>query len=270
MTYGTGSQQTVQWDVAGTDANGVNVSHVNILLSDDDGQTFGTTLLANTPNDGSELVTIPNILTNQARIKVEAVGNIFFNINTANFTIAADDHEAGITAIINPVPNHCGLTVEPVVTITNNATNTLTSATINYNVLGALNHTFNWTGALASGASEDVTLPSISVVEAPLSFTAFTTNPNGNADINPGNDTSSVIFVPTASHAVTFELTPDLFGSEITWTLKDSTETVIESGGPYAGVTTTITRDWCLDEGCYTFEIFDSFGDGICLSLIHI
>ena len=132
VTYGTGSQQTVQWDVAGTDANGVNVSHVNILLSDDDGQTFGTTLLANTPNDGSELVTIPNILTNQARIKVEAVGNIFFNINTANFTIAADDHEAGITAIINPVPNHCGLTVEPVVTITNNATNTLTSATINY------------------------------------------------------------------------------------------------------------------------------------------
>lgn len=74
------SQQTITWNVAGTTANGINVSSVNILLSLDGGETF-TTIAAGTPNDGTEVVNIPNTPSTNARILIEANGNIFYTVS---------------------------------------------------------------------------------------------------------------------------------------------------------------------------------------------
>ncbi len=84
--WAANTTQAVTWDVNGTNANAANVK---ISLSTDGGQTFPTTLLASTPNDGTENITVPNSPTATARLKVEAVGNIFFDISNVNFTITA-------------------------------------------------------------------------------------------------------------------------------------------------------------------------------------
>lgn len=89
VSWAGGSSQNITWNVANTTVAPVSCANVKISLSTDGGQTFPTVLVASTPNDGSQAVTIPNTPTTTARIKIEAVGNIFFDISNANFTITA-------------------------------------------------------------------------------------------------------------------------------------------------------------------------------------
>jgi chitodextrinase len=89
VSYVGGSSQTVTWNVAGTTANGVNTANVDILLSTDGGATFPVTLLAATPNDGTQAVTIPNTAGTLNRIMVKGTNHIFFDVSNTNFTITA-------------------------------------------------------------------------------------------------------------------------------------------------------------------------------------
>ncbi len=87
VTWAGGSTQTITWSVASSNLTPVLCANVKISLSTDGGQTFPTVLAASTPNDGTEALVIPATATTTARIKVEAVGNIFFDISNSNFTI---------------------------------------------------------------------------------------------------------------------------------------------------------------------------------------
>ncbi|MFO0839201.1 MAG: M12 family metallo-peptidase [Phycisphaerae bacterium] len=109
--------QTVTWNVANTTAAPISCALVNILLSTDAGVTYPFTLAANTANDGSEVVTIPSVSSTTARIKVESVGNIFFDISNVNFrtTIAPPTNvQASPAAICVGESTSLSATVDPV------------------------------------------------------------------------------------------------------------------------------------------------------------
>ncbi len=83
-----GSTQTVTWDVAGTASAPISSLNVRISFSKDGGTTF-LTLKESTPNTGQTTIVVPNSPTTRGRIKVEALGNIFFNLSPSNFKILA-------------------------------------------------------------------------------------------------------------------------------------------------------------------------------------
>ncbi len=89
ISWSGSSSQTVTWNAANTTNAPISAANVRISLSTDGGQTFPTVLAASTSNDGSETITVPGVLTTQARIKIEAVGNIFFDVSDANFSITS-------------------------------------------------------------------------------------------------------------------------------------------------------------------------------------
>jgi len=83
------STQIVTWNVAHTNLTPVNAVNVKILFSSDGGLTFPTTILAGTPNDGTQTIIVPNVATTQGRIKVEGENNIFFDMSDVNFSVNA-------------------------------------------------------------------------------------------------------------------------------------------------------------------------------------
>jgi hypothetical protein len=87
ISYEGLSTQTISWQVNGTNEGVGGSANVNILLSTDGGLTYDTMVLANTPNDGSQEVQIPNVNASNCRFMLEAVGNIFYNINFRDFAI---------------------------------------------------------------------------------------------------------------------------------------------------------------------------------------
>ena len=89
ITWETGTIETILWDVANTsNANGVNSPIVGIYLSIDGGENFDILLDEATSNDGNEDITVPNVPTsNECRIMVKSLNNIFFDINNSFFII---------------------------------------------------------------------------------------------------------------------------------------------------------------------------------------
>lgn len=85
ISYNLGSTQTVTWAVNSTNTitGGANV---DILLTTDNGVTWST-LLAATPNDGSVDVVMPLTPAVNCRLMVKASNNIFFNVNSNNFSV---------------------------------------------------------------------------------------------------------------------------------------------------------------------------------------
>ncbi len=105
--FGAGCEAPVTWQVGGGDV----ADDVNLLLSDDNGQTF-TPLLGMTPNDGAAEVSLPCGAENQARIKAAAVGNIFFDISDGPFFISPIEPTVATTAAGGGVDEACEFLVE--------------------------------------------------------------------------------------------------------------------------------------------------------------
>jgi len=87
VTKTAGDTEEITWDVANTEKTPINAQTVDIFLSTDGGNTFPILLAEATPNDGNHTILLPGNSTTEARIMVKAHNNIFFAVNSSDFTI---------------------------------------------------------------------------------------------------------------------------------------------------------------------------------------
>ena len=105
-----GSIENIFWDVAKTNQNPIDASHVNITLSVDGGESFPIELANGIINNGFSRVIIPNeINTDQARLMIKPANNIFFAINSSDFKIESRDLILNLDTFVK---ENCGSDVQ--------------------------------------------------------------------------------------------------------------------------------------------------------------
>jgi len=86
--YAVGSRQAIGWSVKNTGPGSpVNCTNVKITVSTNGGTNFNYTLVDSVKNSGIFVFNVPNLVSERVRFKVEALGNIFFDINDLDVKI---------------------------------------------------------------------------------------------------------------------------------------------------------------------------------------
>ena len=172
--------------------------------------------------------------------------------------------DAGLTAINNPDGTLCDPNFIPEIEIGNFGNDPITEVVIDYQVTGgaALQHT--WNGVLVTGQTAVVSLPAINEGMGAFTFDASIGEVNGAVgDDNALNDASSTsYYVSGNDNNLTLFLLTDCWASESSWEITNDSGEVVHSGNGYNN-DTQYEIPICLGDGCYTFTMYDSYGDGL-------
>jgi len=85
IAWNAGDTQTVTWDVNNSNTL-VGAANINIKMSIDGGITFPYILATDTPNDGSEVITVPALPASlTCRLMIEPTAHIFYAISSTPF-----------------------------------------------------------------------------------------------------------------------------------------------------------------------------------------
>ncbi|MCB0804418.1 MAG: T9SS type A sorting domain-containing protein [Bacteroidales bacterium] len=186
--------------------------------------------------------------------------------------LAIPDHDIDAEArwILYPDTVYCGDTLEPVVYIRNKGAETLNSLDITYTVNDDTILYYDWTGDLDFTEGEEVYLPKIGFEQLDINeFRYKLSNPNGVTDQNPDNDSLQLIFhkAPQYDSAEIYvKIKTDDFPEETFYRIYNDEGEIVFSNSNFDPYPNTILIDTVTlhGTGCYTFVIYDTFGDGMC------
>lgn len=180
------------------------------------------------------------------------------------FCEATTSLDASIINIVAPSETYCNVsTISPIIEIRNQGGTSLTELTITYIVDNEAPITTIWSGNLSYLTNETVNLATSPITGGNHQLTIYLTAPNGQVDMNMTNDTLTQIFQILEEPPTNVTITTDDYSIETSYDIKDEAGNVIVSNSNLLNNTQN-EFEYCLGVGCYTFTIYDSFGDGIC------
>ena len=191
----------------------------------------------------------------------------------SNCSVAVEGTNAGVVTYDSDVITCSGSIIEPVVSIQNLGTETLTACTINTLIDGQIVSYFDWTGSLNTYATSSVTLAEIPAFDTNTEVT-FTTVLTG--DVNAGDDAITVEITPKQivnTNQIQVQVNTAYYPGETSWEIRHEDGTLVSSttyeagtednwgaGGTDADMVHNYIET--LANGCYTFIALDAFGDG--------
>ena len=182
----------------------------------------------------------------------------------------------------------CGDNYLPTFSLMNVGTTVLTSTQITYQIDNGTAQQYNWSGTLNQWQTQVISLPTVQLTPGAHTFTATVSNPNQALDENSTNNQSianvTVTAVPETIDLLKVTLLTDDYADETYLELRNAAGTVVWSEGN-EGVSgnfgtggfpaptdptnplqnnTTYNYDIPLSAfECYTFVIYDFYGDGL-------
>ncbi|NBW59693.1 MAG: hypothetical protein EBR41_03885, partial [Crocinitomicaceae bacterium] len=182
----------------------------------------------------------------------------------------------------------CGSNYIPNVTISNGGSQTVTTAVISYSIDGGTAQNYNWNGSLAQFQTQVINLPPVQLLPGNHTFSATVSQVNNGVDELTVNNATNTQFLVTAinqtSDLLKVTLLTDDYSSETYMELLSSNGTVVwfQGNESFAGTYGTnntpgptdptsplldnTTYNWDVPlslNDCYTFKIYDYYGDGL-------
>jgi hypothetical protein len=201
---------------------------------------------------------------------------------------SAAQYDAGVSNASLIETAVCATDYTPGFTLSNPGSETLVSAVITYDIDGGASSTLNWSGSLAQYQTEAITLPVVTLATGNHTLNVEVSDPNSNTDENTNNDVTNTSItidaVPETAMYVTVSLLTDDYADETYMEITNASGALVWSEGneevagnvgtgnfpPPADPTSPLENntqyDWNVplsSLGCYTFSIYDYYGDGL-------
>ena len=197
---------------------------------------------------------------------VLASGGARHSLTTNLNCISPHQYNPTLAKIIYPDDSLCTIAIPGFILVCNGGNQNLTSFRIKYDIDFGTIYTYNWTGNMTPSDCDTIILPVINTTTGNHSYNVRidSTGINGiNPDGLPADNSLSSGFNATDGNPVIVDILTDCHANEISWTIRDSSGNVVKTGGGYSVGLQHIFEETCLDSGCYTFTIYDSFGNGL-------
>ena len=172
------------------------------------------------------------------------------NLSAGSYSVTVSD--GGSCNIVSSVtiaqPNAISLNLQPTAAAGGN------NGAVNLTVSGGTApYSYSWSNG---SSSQDIS------GLAPGTYSVTVTDNN-----NCSNSGSvQVIDATQGCNGTSVRLTIDFdnYPGDISWNLTNASGATVASGGNYTTAGGTYTEIFCLPDGCYDFQISDSYGDGLC------
>jgi len=174
-------------------------------------------------------------------------------------------NDVNILDIYSPTGIGCDSLIIPEIRFQNYGSENLTSVELVSYIDDIEQNTFTWNGNVEQYQADVIGLPEIvEIADGNHVYKIVANLPNNQPDDDQTNNTLTQDFITnTDGSEIMLNLLTDNYPMETSWDLFYDGN-VVASGSGYTGTQTLYEVPFCLDnEECYTFTVYDEYGDGM-------